>query len=311
MVKKIEEFQAELTKRFPYNSIEILEYNGASKKIIYKCNICGRIYQKVKANHLYESKTLCQKCYSGRESKIKNKFLNYLKKRPDLELLSQTICISEKAKIRCLKCQRIFFVSLSNFVTRADHSCPFCGKNGAPIDQLEMERRMTEIGKNDYELIGYKNFTTKVKIRHKKCNFIFNQLPVNFLKGRGCPKCYGTMSIGEQKIEEFLSKNKIIFERQKKFEETGEKRFDFYIPEKKTLIEYQGEQHYSPIEHFGGEKAFEIRQKRDEEKRNFCKKYNYKLIEIPYYHQNILSQYLSQLIGSTTINIDSSELKEN
>lgn len=31
---------------------------------------------------------------------------------------------------------------------------------------------------------------------------------------------------------------------------------DFYIPEYNIFIEYNGEQHYVPIEHFGGELQF-------------------------------------------------------
>ena len=34
----------------------------------------------------------------------------------------------------------------------------------------------------------------------------------------------------------------------------GKQRLDIYIPTFKVAIEYQGKQHYEPVEYFGGEK---------------------------------------------------------
>ncbi len=53
---------------------------------------------------------------------------------------------------------------------------------------------------------------------------------------------------------------------------------DIYIPDKKTAIEYQGLQHYSPVDFFGGKEALEDTKKRDQQKRIRCKMNNTKLI---------------------------------
>ena len=45
-------------------------------------------------------------------------------------------------------------------------------------------------------------------------------------------------------------------------------------------LEYQGEQHFRPIDFFGGEKAFLQNQKRDEKKRKLSEKHGAKLIEV-------------------------------
>ena len=50
----------------------------------------------------------------------------------------------------------------------------------------------------------------------------------------------------------------------------------------KILIEFQGKQHYEPIEYFGGQEQFKKQVHHDNLKRQYCKKYNYKLLEIPY-----------------------------
>jgi len=57
---------------------------------------------------------------------------------------------------------------------------------------------------------------------------------------------------------------------------------DFYIPSRKTFIEFNGEQHYKPCERFGGKKSYERQKKRDEILRQYSKDNGYNLIEIPY-----------------------------
>ena len=70
--------------------------------------------------------------------------------------------------------------------------------------------------------------------------------------------------------------------------------FDFKI--KNILIEYQGLQHYQPIEHFGGQKAFMIQQKHDQIKRDWAIKHGYREIEIKYGQNinNILDELFSK-----------------
>ena len=62
-------------------------------------------------------------------------------------------------------------------------------------------------------------------------------------------------------------------------------RFDFAVYKNGQLfafLECQGEQHYKPVEEFGGEHRFAIQQRNDEIKRNYAKEKNIKLIEISY-----------------------------
>ena len=50
----------------------------------------------------------------------------------------------------------------------------------------------------------------------------------------------------------------------------GRQRLDIYLPELALSVEHQGEQHYFPIEAFGGEHAFEETRRRDQRKRALC-----------------------------------------
>ena len=62
----------------------------------------------------------------------------------------------------------------------------------------------------------------------------------------------------------------------------GRQSLDLYIPSIKTAIEYQGIQHYHPVEFFGGEEALAQRQELDRQKRTLCMENNVSLIEWPY-----------------------------
>ena len=45
--------------------------------------------------------------------------------------------------------------------------------------------------------------------------------------------------------------------------ESGQMSYDVYICGLKVAIEYQGKQHFEPIEYFGGEESFKSQKKRD------------------------------------------------
>lgn len=57
---------------------------------------------------------------------------------------------------------------------------------------------------------------------------------------------------------------------------------DIYIPLHKIGVEYQGRQHYEPIEHFGGEEHFIHQQENDRRKKMLCVENGVTLIEWPY-----------------------------
>ena len=108
----------------------------------------------------------------------------------------------------------------------------------------------------------------------------------------------------------FLNKKSISYERQKKFKDLNKLSYDFYIPEYRLLIEYQGEQHYKPIEIFGGEEAFKKQIIHDEEKDKYAKINNYRLLKIPYFNIDKIDYILSDLVQRLSLEgVASSEAK--
>lgn len=62
----------------------------------------------------------------------------------------------------------------------------------------------------------------------------------------------------------------------------GRQSLDLYVPSLRTAIEYQGVQHYIPVEFFGGEEALAQRQELDQTKRHLCEENRVRLVEWPY-----------------------------
>jgi hypothetical protein len=69
---------------------------------------------------------------------------------------------------------------------------------------------------------------------------------------------------------------------QYRFKELGLQSLDIFIPKLNIAFEYQGEQHYKPIDIFGGKEHFERQKKNDMIKRKICEDNNIILIEWKY-----------------------------
>lgn len=109
----------------------------------------------------------------------------------------------------------------------------------------------------------------------------FEQTPNSHLNGSGCPIC--KESKGEKEIRKYLVRLNVKFIPQHKFTECKNIKqlpFDFYLPNYNTCIEFNGEQHYKSINHFGGDEQFNKTQKNDLIKLQYCKDNNVNLIII-------------------------------
>ena len=97
--------------------------------------------------------------------------------------------------------------------------------------------------------------------------------------------CLQNKSVMEAYIKNILIENSVVYISQKKFDDCKDifpLPFDFYLPEYKILIECDGIQHFQPVEYFGGDENFEIVQRHDSIKNNYCLKNNMKIIRLPY-----------------------------
>lgn len=107
---------------------------------------------------------------------------------------------------------------------------------------------------------------------------------------QSCGKCPERQSLGELAISKMLINYKIPFIQEYIFEdfvyENGHHpRFDFYVPTKNYIIEYDGKQHftYQASElSWNTKERFEKTQKQDRIKNQYCFDNNIPIIRIPY-----------------------------
>lgn len=110
-------------------------------------------------------------------------------------------------------------------------------------------------------------------------------------------------SKGENKVRLFLERHSILFEPEKelrglKNKNNAKLRLDFYLPDTKTAIEFDGRQHFFSSKRFDTTTCtLETRQANDRTKDLYCIKHNIKLIRIPYTeYKNIDSILKAELL---------------
>ena len=72
--------------------------------------------------------------------------------------------------------------------------------------------------------------------------------------------------------------------------------YDVYICGLKTAIEYQGKQHFEPVEYFGGKENYEKQVERDKLKLELSEKNGVKLIYINYW-EDVTPDLIIEKIG--------------
>ena len=258
-------------------------YINNKQKIKIICPIHGEFEQRV-SSHLTHG---CKKCTFDKlklsKEQLLLKFNKYHKNKYEYNM-NTFIDMNTEIEINC-PFHGIFYQKPINHINRGCKKC----KNDK-IGNIKRKNKYQVIkdfntihnNKYDYSLMIYKNNKTKIKII---CPFHgeFLQRPDDHLRGIGCPQCND--SYGIIKIKYILNNLNINYINEKTFEDCKYKRklsFDLYLPNYNIIIEYDGIQHYHPIEYFGGLNGLKQTQKRDQIKNEYCLNNNIRLIRIKY-----------------------------
>lgn len=195
-------------------------------------------------------------------------------------------------EVYCKKCGN-YFPSIPNNFLRGS-GCPECKRKSLSIQHTtpyeEAEDIVESKSNGDYKIIkdSYKGTNSLATFYHYSCNRTFPAKPNNFIcNDSRCPLCYleGKQSKGESYIQKFLDDNDIKYIYPKSFSDLKchyPLRYDFYIPKFNLLIEFQGQQHYYPVNIFGGKEHFEIQKEHDYMKYKYANDNGYNLLLVPY-----------------------------
>lgn len=194
----------------------------------------------------------------------------------------------------------------------AGRKCPECRSDKSrrlfAFSPNEVYEKVTSLGGELLNKEDYVNLTTKnLDIICPRCKTaVFTTSLRNFCQhgGQSCPECYRKESIGERLVRQWLEKNKIYFIQEKWFPDCRDINplpFDFYLPDKNTVIEFDGQQHFQETHYFSrynsDDSITSYTQYHDSIKTDYCNSHNINLIRIPYTKINDIENILQEKIA--------------
>ena len=290
------------------NKIELLSKNyNNSEKLILKCLECGEEFER-NWSDLQSYKINCpyclgrilsnSNCLATINPKIASEW--HYELNGNLTPYDITKSIRKKVWWQCPN-NKDHVYDMSVDARNSGNNCPYCSSRR--IDNTNnLQYKYPEIAKEwDCELNKItpdKIFPNSNKkyywICNKNKNHKWKSSPNSRVAGdKGCPYC--NKSNGEDKIQSILDNIGVKYIVQKTFKDCRFKkplRFDFYIESHNICIEYQGIQHYEPIDFASNGKNWAIKEYelniiKDNIKKEYCKNNNIHLLEIPYYENDI------------------------
>lgn len=281
--------------KFDYTEVDFSL--GPNDKVVIKCPVHGKVKMRLRTHYL--SIGGCTKC--GEKLNLVNR-TKYKDLKKDIIPIArkvhgeryQYLDYDNETKMLTFKCPDHGIIEqyiYSHFSGRGCRSCGYALRTITPDEFLERAKKTHPEG-YEYELSELNTVNDKITIKHS-CGKEYQGRVSNHLSGQGCSRC--SSSLGEAKTRLFLELRGIRYKDQYKVEGYPFK-YDFYLPDLKILIEYDGEQHFRPIEYFGGEKTFKLQQRLDKKKDNIAEEEGLYLIRIPFTEYSNLEEFLSRAI---------------
>jgi hypothetical protein len=275
----------EIDRRLEDRSIaRVDDYPGRNTdKITWKCLIDGHIWKANVSEVLYK-KTGCSVC-SGNKPKT-NENIDSILENYNIVRLSDYKNNSSKFQVKCLHCNNTFDIYLYQIHKNKDRSCPFCRSYEKKESQLS--RIKDKLDKHGIVIMS--NYSG-VNEKHDFIDSFGNEwtdtignviTKYSLVEGQKYNKSY-RFSQRENMIYSYLRDSGVSFERHYKLE--NEHRFfivDFIVNDR-IVVEYNGKQHYEPVDFFGGLEQYEKQIKRDNDLKTLCYNNSIEYIEIPYY----------------------------
>lgn len=298
----LSEFQQKIDKLYPEQKLTVLNYTLKNRPCTIRCDFCGEQYTLQNAESFYNKnkKRICKKCLPNKRKQIQkslNDFIKWAKQQDAFVFENIPEKINSKTLIQgfCQKCKKQSKKNIYDYIK--GKGCKYCAKNNLKT----LEQFQNEIGEQ-YTVLIYNGMDKKSKFKHNLCGFVYQ----NNSKNYSCPRCKG--SKGERKIRYILMKNNINFEEQKVFLIKGHKlRVDFFLPDFKIALQYNGQQHYKPIPYFNGIQGFKKQQLYDNYKREYFGDKLYQISYLDFKNIEFILNDLLNLKSSSTISKESRE----
>lgn len=294
-------FGKELEKLHGKSLVPLSEYEGNKKKMTFYHVTCGEVFTRTPSSILRSGAEGCKIC--SLEGRIRSSMLTHKEFIEEIDKLYPanefTFLESYKGYTVPIECVHNNCGKVARRKPRdilKGRRCAHCSKVYSPTTEEFKERVRIEFN-GEYEVVGeYKTAKTRTEILHIECGRTFLVSPDNLLRGRKCSNCKA--SSGEIAVRNVLIEKDVEFEEEKRFggKDKNALRYDFHIPEYNAYIEYDGEQHFEPFKHWGGDEALKRTQFRDGVKDANCRLRGFPLLRIPYWEFDNISEIVTEFI---------------
>lgn len=273
------------------------KYNGANRQLAVRCTNCGHEWT-VMAWSLLRGRG-CPQCYRTKRRLAVAEVRRRLA-RAGLQLVGTYRSSHAYITIRCLTCGWQWPAHAGRLSKGC--GCPRCEDAGRVVPVAEVRARLAKVG---VELLGqYRNANHRVKARCCRCGHKWRPKAASLFNGTSCPRCHCRGGKKEHEVRCTIEritgwKFPKVHPAWLKGRSLGSPHLDGYNQRHQVAFEYQGFQHYHPVEKWGGAKALLINRRRDVRKRVSCQRHGIRLICIPYWKRDVESFIRSKLAGVT------------
>ena len=218
----------------------------------------------------------------------------------NIKLIKYSGC--DSVRVECTIHHRVYDSRLSTLL-RGKGGCPECAMETYRISHSKTHedfvKQVAEETNNEYTVVdNYKGTKHRIAIRHNLCGHVSKYPVTHFLNGDTrcyfCSKGAGT-SKGNKRVAECLNSIGVKYYTEYPVHINGRlHRYDFYLPKQGLFIEYNGIQHYEPVEYFGGVESFKDRQLRDKEKHEYTYNTCRDILDIKYDQFDNVNEIIEQ-----------------
>lgn len=286
----IQEARAVHGDKYDYSKVE---YKNNNTPVCIICPEHGEFWQNP-SDHLHGVN--CPKCVH-RERLTTEEFIERAKaihgNRYDYSK-SEYVNFGTKLLVRCNVCSKEFWVTPRLHIAHGRTGCPSCFKAGKlTIEEFIERARAVHRDKYDYSKAEYTGTDNKVMIICPKHGEFLQTPYQHIMLQNGCPRC--NSSKGEMAIMRYLDSHDIRYVYDKAcLDFLGKLRPDFYLPDYRMIIEYDGLQHFEPVDRFDGEEGLKETQERDNIKESLCQDNNVKVLRISYIEYKDIEDILEE-----------------
>lgn len=284
--------------RYDYSKVE---YKNVSTKVCIICPEHGEFWQSYDS-HINKGYK-CPECSQQERRNSFNQFIVSSRRiYGDKYLYPKQPFLGKEHELRIICPEHgEFFKTPINFIHNKQ-GCPKCTEEEYRKlwnNQFLERAKQVHGDRYDYSKVEYRDNHTKVCIicpEHGE----FWQTPNNHVsQHQGCPQCAKeSSSFGESVIKRYLTEHNIKFIHDEPCLDwliyDRKMKPDFWLPDYNLVIEFDGIQHFEPVEQFGGEKMLIETQKRDKKKEELCQEHGVEVLRIPYWELRNISKILDK-----------------